>query len=358
MSARINLSDRYQHILKATIQHYIATAEPVGSKTLLEEYKFTVSSATIRNALGKLEKEGLLYQPHTSSGRIPSDWGYRLYVDELMTPDDRIGEKIGYYLHQNAKSPAWSLESLLQRATQFLAGLSGYIAIVTLPHTLTNTLRHLQLIPVSNRQIMLIIVTDSLQTRSVMIEIPESMATDKEDGLAEELQILSNFLGEKLKGYCLADLINLDWQQIEREFTRYTHFLQQLSQEISASLQSTATPEIIVHGVAEVIRQPEFAQWQQVQMLLNLLEAEQDRLLPLILQRPEPEKSAKKVKITIGSENPLESMRPCTLISAFYKQGDTPVGSVGIIGPTRMLYENTIPLVESTANYLSEAISK
>jgi len=92
MSARNHLSDRYQHILKATIQHYIATAEPVGSKTLLEEYKFTISSATIRNALGKLEKEGLLYQPHTSSGRIPSDWGYRLYVDELMTPDDRIGE--------------------------------------------------------------------------------------------------------------------------------------------------------------------------------------------------------------------------------------------------------------------------
>jgi heat-inducible transcriptional repressor len=356
MSARTHLSDRYQHILKATIQHYIATAEPVGSKTLLEEYNFSVSSATIRNALGKLEKEGLLYQPHTSSGRIPSDWGYRLYVDELMTPDNRIGQKIGHYLHQNVTSPAWSLESLLQRATQLLASLSGYIAIVTLPYTLT--LRHLQLIPVSARQIMLIIVTDSLQTRSVMIEIPESMEADREEGLAEELHILSNFLGEKLKGYCLADLINLDWQEIEREFAHYTHFLKQLSQEISASLQSTATPAIIVHGVSEVIRQPEFAQLQQVQMLLHLLEAEQDRLLPLILAVPEPEKSAKKVKISIGSENHLESMRPCTLISAFYKQGDTAVGSVGIIGPTRMLYENTIPLVESTANYLSKAISK
>jgi heat-inducible transcriptional repressor len=359
MSVRPHLSDRYQHILKATIQHYIATAEPVGSKTLLEEYKFSISSATIRNALGKLEKEGFLYQPHTSSGRIPSDWGYRLYVDELMTPDDRIGKKIGHYLHQNAKSTAsWSLESLLQRATQLLAGLSGYIAVVTLPYTPTNTLRHLQLIPVSARQIMLIIVTDSLQTRSVMIETHEPTEADQEDWLAEELQILSNFLGEKLKGYCLADLVNLDWQEIEREFAHYTRFLKQLSQEIRASLQSAATPAIIVHGVSEAIRQPEFAQLQQIQMLLHLLEAEQDRLLPLILGLPEPEKSAKKVKISIGSENPLESMRPCTLISAFYKQGDTPVGSVGIIGPTRMLYENTIPLVESTANYLTEAISK
>ncbi len=126
LSPRNHLSDRYQHILKATIQHYIATAEPVGSKTLIEEYKFTVSSATIRNALGKLEKEGLLYQPHTSSGRIPSDWGYRLYVDELMTPDDRIGEKIGYYLHKNAKSPAWSLESLKETlVVQELAKVAG-----------------------------------------------------------------------------------------------------------------------------------------------------------------------------------------------------------------------------------------
>jgi heat-inducible transcriptional repressor len=358
MSVRNPLSDRYQHILKATIQHYIATAEPVGSKTLLEEYKFSVSSATIRNALGKLEKDGLLYQPHTSSGRIPSDGGYRLYVDELMTPDERIGKKIGHYLHQNAKSPAWSLESLLQRATQLLAGLSGYIAIVTLPYTLTNTLRHLQLVTVSARQIMLIIVTDSLQTRSVMIDIPVSTEADKEDWLEEELQILSNFLGEKLKGYCLADLINLDWQEIEREFARYTHFLKQLSQEINASLQSIATPAIIVHGVAEVIRQPEFSQQPQIQMLLHLLEAEQDRLLPLILQLPNSEKASKKVKISIGSENHLESMRPCTLISAFYKQGNIPVGSVGIIGPTRMLYENTIPLVESTANYLTETISK
>ncbi len=119
MSARNHLSDRYQHILKATIQHYIATAEPVGSKTLLEEYKFTISSATIRNALGKLEKEGLLYQPHTSSGRIPSDWGYRLYVDELMTPDDRIGEKIGYYLHQTLNLPLGVSKVFCNRPANF-----------------------------------------------------------------------------------------------------------------------------------------------------------------------------------------------------------------------------------------------
>ncbi|MEG3439029.1 heat-inducible transcriptional repressor HrcA [Pannus brasiliensis CCIBt3594] len=358
MPVRPNLSDRYQNILRATIQHYIATAEPVGSKTLLEEYKFRISSATIRNALGKLEKEGLLYQPHTSSGRVPSDWGYRLYVDELLTPNDRVGKKIEQFLDRDIQARSWSFEALLQRATHLLASLSGYIAIVTLPHTRTDTLRHLQLVRVSDRQLMLIIVTDSLQTRSILLETPPTTAGDSEDWQEEELQILSNFLNENLKGYSLADLAALDWNEIDRQFARYTRFLKQLIREVSTRLQSSYTPSLLVHGVSEVIRQPEFSQQPQVQMLLHLLEDEQDRLFPLIFEFPDLDKSDKRVKISIGSENPLESMRPCTLISAVYKQGEIPVGSVGVIGPTRMLYENTIPLVESTADFLTETISK
>jgi heat-inducible transcriptional repressor len=205
---------------------------------------------------------------------------------------------------------------------------------------------------------MLIIVTDSLQTRSALIDAPVAEGAENESRGDEELQILSNFLNEKLKGYSLADLVGLDWNEIDRSFVRYTRFLEQLIQEVSARLQSSSTPSIIVHGVSEVIRQPEFSGQSRVQMLLHLLEDEQDRLFPLIFEFPDPDKSEKRVKISIGSENPLESMHPCTLISAVYRQGEIPVGSVGVIGPTRMLYENTIPLVESTADYLTDAISK
>ena len=114
---------------------------------------------------------------------------------------------------------------------------------------------------------------------------------------------------------------------------------------------------MMIHGVSEVLLQPEFSQLQQVQMLLHLLEKEQDKLLPLILDIPESTFIDRGVTLKIGAENPLESMHPCSLISATYCQGNTPVGSVGLIGPTRMLYENTIPLVESTADYLSEALA-
>lgn len=352
------LTERYQNILKATIQHYIATAEPVGSKTLAEEYNFSVSSATIRNALGELEKAGLLYQPHTSAGRVPSDSGYRIYVDRLLIPDVNIGQKLAKKLSRQLKWELWGFEALLQRAVQILANLSGYIALISFPQTSTTQLRHLQLIQISAKQVMLIVVTDSYQTQSILIDLP--LAVQEEDmagGLQEELQLISNFLNSKLIGRSLAELTTLDWVEIDREFTSYADFLQNLLQQLSYCLQPAAAPPIIIHGVSEVIRLPEFSQLQQVQMLLHLLEREQEQLFPLLFTCSESEPDIHRVSIKIGSENPLESMKPWTLISAIYRQGNVPVGSVGIIGPTRMLYENTIPLVESAADYLSEALS-
>ena len=353
-----NLTERYQSILRATIQHYIATAEPVGSKTLLEEYKFRISSATIRNALGSLEKAGLLYQPHISAGRIPSDSGYRIYVDQLLTFSDIKKEKLGQSLQQQLKSQSWSLESLLQRATQILANLSGYIALITFPQTSSIQLRHLQLIQVSPRQVMIIIVTDAYQTHSILMDLPKSSVLEEniqQELFDEELNILSNFLNAHLKGRSLSELSRLNWQEIDQKFTSYTDFLKVLLKKMGPLLQSST--QMVIHGVSEVIRQPEFSQLEQVQMLLHLLEQEQDQLFPLIFELPDGESVAKSVSVRIGAENPLESMRPCTLVSALYHQGDIPVGSVGIIGPTRMLYEQTIPLVESTANYLTEALS-
>ncbi|GBF82363.1 heat-inducible transcription repressor hrcA [Aphanothece sacrum FPU1] len=359
MTVATSLTKRYQNILRATIQHYIATAEPVGSRTLVEEYNFSVSSATIRQALGKLEKDGLLYQPHTSAGRIPSDCGYRIYVDSLMTPDNKIGQKIEQRLTKELRRETYSFESLLQRATQILANLSGYIALITLPQTSTNQLRHLQLVEVSSTQVMLVIVTENYQTQSILIDLPASNCqneSNNEDNLTEELHILSNFLNAQLKGKCISDFATLNWREIDQNFACYRDFLKQLLQQLHYSLKSSISTPIMVHGVSEVLRQPEFSQLQQVQMLLHLLEEEQDQLLPLIFETFEHQPLNRRVSIKIGSENPLESMRPCTLISAIYRQGDIPVGSVGIIGPTRMLYENTISLVESTADYLSETL--
>lgn len=361
MTVQYSLTERHEKILRATIKHYIATAEPVGSKTLMEEYDFMVSSATIRNAMGKLEKAGLLYQPYTSAGRIPSDSGYRIYVDKLISPARKIKTKIAELFSTKVHPQSWSYEALLQKTTEILANVSGYIALITMPQTANNILHHLQLIRIGTGQIMLILVIDSYQTESILLDNPESFKDDNNQNLDlidSELQILSNFLNSKVKGKSLSELSNLDWTELDREFKNYTNFINFLLQEINNHYQISASIPIVIKGVSAVVRQPEFSQIEQVQMLLHLLEQEQEQLLPLIFDLPKSNQSFPqvKVKVSIGSENPLESMRPCSLISAIYRQGNNGIGSVGIIGPTRMFYENAIALVESTADYLSETL--
>lgn len=355
---QIHLTNRQQHILWATVRHYIATAEPVGSKALVEEYNLSVSPATIRNAMGVLEKVGLLYQPHTSAGRVPSDSGYRIYVDRLITPDETVARQVEQVLQDKLNRDDWSFEALLQGAAQILATLSGYITLITLPQSRTNQVRHLQLVQVEPGKVMLIVVMDSYETQSVLMELPHRKNSQADaEVIDRELQILSNFLNSQIRGRSLSELATLDWMQLDRQFQQYADFLRDLFTEVKRRTKPPAITQILIRGVSEVLRQPEFSELQQVKMLLHLLEAEQDQLWPLIFETNESENSGKRVTVRIGSENPLEPIRTCTLISANYCHGKVPVGSVGVLGPTRMLYENAIAVVEAAADYLSEALS-
>ena len=346
-----DLSKRHQNILKATIKHYIATAEPVGSKTLAQQYDFNVSSATIRSVMGRLEEAGLLYQPHTSAGRVPSDSGYRTYVDRLIIPDEKIDKAIQTILQQELQIAKASFEALLQRAAKILATLSGYIALITFPQNLNSTLRHLQLVKVASDRVMLIVVTDCYQTQSILIESP-LQENEGDLTIDRELELLSNFLNRELTGRSLTEIAALDWTEIDREFAQYTDFLDLLLNQLKLSLRVGNSSPIIIQGIAELLRQPEFSQLEQVQTLLSLLE-QQERLSPVIFTLPESADFLKRVSVKIGTENHLEPMRTCTLVSANYYQDDLPVGSVGILGPKRMLYENAIALVENMADYLS-----
>ncbi|MBH8572120.1 heat-inducible transcriptional repressor HrcA [Nostocaceae cyanobacterium CENA369] len=356
----VQLTNRQQHILWATVRHYIATAEPVGSKALVEEYNLGVSSATIRNVMGVLEKSGLLYQPHTSAGRVPSDSGYRIYVDQLITPSEVLAKEVELALQNRLHWEDWSLESLLQGAAQILATLSGCISLITMPQTTTAILRHLQLVQIEAGRIVLIVVTDSYETHSKLMDLPPPQEEKQPDPevIDRELQIVSNFLNSHLRGRSLLELASLDWSQLDREFQRYGEFLKNSVAELTRRTIVPAATQIMVRGVAEVLRQPEFSQLQQVQTLIHLLEEEQDQLWPLIFDEPEIEETGKsRVTVRIGAENPLEPIRTCTLISSTYRRGSVPVGSVGVLGPTRLDYESAIAVVTAAADYLSEAFS-
>jgi heat-inducible transcriptional repressor len=356
---QVQLTNRQQHILWATVRHYIATAEPVGSKALIEEYDLGVSSATIRNVMGVLEKSGLLYQPHTSAGRVPSDSGYRIYVDKLITPSEVLAKEVELALQQRLQWEDWSLEILLQGAAQILASLSGCISLITMPQTNTATVRHLQLVQIEAGRIMLILVTDNYETHSKLMDLPPGRSEKPDPEVIDrELQIVSNFLNSHLRGRSLLEISTLDWSQLDREFQLYGEFLKTSVAELANRTAAPAATQIMVRGVAEVLRQPEFSQLQQVQTIIQLLEEEQEQLWRLIFEEPELEDSNKsKVTVRIGAENPLEPIRTCSLISSTYRRGAVPLGSVGVLGPTRLDYENAIAVVAAAADYLSEAFS-
>ncbi|MBD2388408.1 heat-inducible transcriptional repressor HrcA [Cylindrospermum sp. FACHB-282] len=357
---QVQLTNRQQHILWATVRHYIATAEPVGSKALIEEFDLGVSSATIRNVMGVLEKSGLLYQPHTSAGRIPSDSGYRMYVDQLITPSEALAKEVEITLQKRLHWEDWSLETLLQGAAQILATLSGCISLITMPQTNTAQLRHLQLMQIEAGRIMLIVVTDAYETHSKLMDLLSESPENKPDPevIDRELQIVSNFLNSHLRGRSLLELATLDWSELDQEFQRYGEFLKNSVAELTRRTAAPSATQIMVRGVAEVLRQPEFSQLHQVKTIIHLLEEEQDQLWRLIFEASEPEDMGKsRVTVRIGAENPLEPIRTCTLITSTYRRGSVPVGSVGVLGPTRLDYESAIAVVAAAADYLSEAFS-
>ncbi len=359
MSIPVKLTNRQQQVLGATVRQYIATARPVGSEALVEEFNPRVSPATIRNVMGYLEKAGLLYQPHTSAGRIPSDSGYRVYVDRLVTPSEETARQVDQALSERL-TEGWSLEAVLRGAAQILATLSGYITLVTMPQTSSlSQVRHLQLVQIDPGRVMLILVLDSYETQSTVVKLPKAPEGTDLDGelLERELQIVSNFLNHHLRGRSLSDMATLDWSDLGREFEHYADLLHVSLNELSRRTQGSVSTQLFISGVSEVLRRhPEFAELHQLQTIMHLLEAEQDQIWSLIFEAA-PEQTGKRVVIRIGSENPLEPMRGCTLISATYQRGSVPVGSLGMLGPTRMVYENAIALVETTADYLSETLT-
>jgi len=354
------LTTRHQQVLQATVRHYIATAEPVGSRALTQEYNLKVSPATVRNTMGWLEKYGFLYQPHTSAGRVPSDWGYRLYVDRLMQSSGKLARQVDTMLSEELGWAGWSLEALLKEATQILAQVTGYLALVTLPQASTALIRHIQLVQVEGGQLLVIVLLDCLSTESILVPLRDWHRPGATDTLGgSQLEMLSNFLTHHLQGRPLVDVAQLDWSALGEDFQRYGVMLGRALEELARRSRITMSTQLVVSGLAEVLRQPEFADAQHIQAIIRLLEQGQAQLWPLLFEAPPitPQAGPKDVRVWIGSENPIEPMQGCALVVSCYRRQSNALGSVGVLGPTRMVYENAVEVVKATADYLSHTLS-
>lgn len=330
------LTAREQQVLSAVVNRYVATGEPVGSRVLSEFYTLNASPATIRSIMQNLDRSGLLYQPHTSAGRVPSESGYRVYVDNLLPSTTGLKAEMELLMAEQLKGNA-NLHQLLEQVAQLLANLCGCVAIVTTPGRLPDRVRQVELVSIDRQRALLILVTKTLQTDSVPVEF----SGDIGDGL----QMLNNFLNAKLKDrYCNA-LLPLDWQEISHRVEENIRSLENSLELLERSFHQSGT--VKVSGLKELLKQPEFAQVEQFQPIVEFLEGDKDTIVPVLQQ------SGEHPTVKIGKELGLPPVQNCSLISSMYRQSDCPIGWVGILGPTRLPYDRGIAAVEAACEQVS-----
>jgi len=340
------LEDRDREILKLIIRSYITSGEPVGSRTLAKSMEWRLSPATIRNIMADLEEAGYLAQPHTSAGRIPSEKGYRFFVDNLADSGRLSKSDERYISRMLAESD--SPEDVMARASVVLSTISKNVGIVIAPPMGATILKHIEFLDLSDGKILVIFVSTSGLVQRKLIRVGERYMQD-------ELDKAGRYLVEKFSGKTLTEIRNelLRMMQAERSlFDRMLSLLQSWGETLS---EPAAADGIYLQGTTNIINQPEFADVQHMRMLFQMFE-EKGRLVK-ILNECIASNPPEGVKIAIGSELGVPDMRGFTLITSSYASSDHTTGFLGIIGPTRMEYERGISIVEYLGRIVGEMIN-
>lgn len=339
----MQLDERKKRILLAIIQDYIATAEPVGSRTIAKKYELGVSPATIRNEMADLEDMGYIEQPHTSAGRIPSDLGYRYYVDFLMEKY-RLADVDRELISQGFETRRLEVAQVIQRTGQLLSQMTNYTTIVLGPQPGKTGIRHVQLVPVETGKALLVMVSLSGLVQNRLIEIPENLN-------AEDLWQISQVLNAKLHGKTISDIRRTLLQEIYSELARQRAVAELVLDLLSQEELLSGEEKVYLAGTLNILNQPEFRNLEKIKTLLSLLEQE-EQLRHLV--QPEDE----GMLVRIGAENPIQVMRDCSMITATYTVDGQVVGAIGVLGPTRMEYARVMALVEYITENLSLMLSE
>lgn len=343
------LNGRKWRILEAIIREYILSAEPVGSRSLTRRYDFGISAATIRNEMSDLEDLGYLEQPHTSAGRIPSDKGYRTFVDYIINSHKFIPDMstLAEEIKRNNLNKKSQIHDLIKETTKMLADFTHYPSVGISPGLEEAIFHHIQLIPLSGRQVVVVLVTNSGIVYNRIISTSHTM--DR-----KELGQISDFLNERLQGITLAEIDYTLMRLIEHDLTNRYDALSNILKHLYSDILSDVNQKlqkIFLDGTSYMIDQPEFADINKLKMVMNVLE-QKDLLFSLLNQNEQG------IQITIGQENPHTEMQDCSLISATYTMRGKPMGQIAILGPTRMEYGKIITMVQYTANMLSKILSE
>jgi heat-inducible transcriptional repressor len=339
------MDERKQKVLLAIVQDYIATAEPVGSRTIAKKYSLGVSPATIRNEMADLEEMGYIEQPHTSSGRVPSVRGYRYYVDYLMKKQDLTREE-EELIRSEMETKARDVGKVIQRTGQLLSQMTSYTAMVLTQQLGPGTFKHVQLVPMHLSQTMVIVVMDNGAVYHRMIETPDSI-------LASDLDTLSKVLNAKLQGLTMESIKLTLLKELYFEMGKHKHILDLALELIQDSLALKKEDKIYLGGVFNMLTQPEFHNVEKVKTMLSILD--QEKLLCELLSG---ESRDEGVTIRIGGEIKDYDIKDYSVVAAPYKLSGRKVGTVGVLGPTRMDYAKVISVMDYLTKNLSRALER
>jgi heat-inducible transcriptional repressor len=347
MGAREDTVDeRPREILKLIIRSYITFGEPVGSRTLSKVMDSKLSPATIRNIMSDLEDAGYLTQPHTSAGRVPSEKGYRFYVDNLAESGKLSKSDERYIGRMLAESE--TPEDVMARASYVLSTISKNIGIVIAPPMASTILKHIEFIDLGEGKVLVILVSKAGLLQRKLIRVADRYTQ-------EELNRAGNYLVEQFAGRTLTDIRNDLLKKMQAERMLFDRMLS-LLQAWSGTLESDANPDAIyLQGTSNILSKPEFADVERMRELFQMFE-EKGRLVKILnecISSSPPE----GVKIAIGSEMGVPGMRDFALITASYASADNTTGLLGIIGPTRLEYERSISIVGYLGRVIGEMIN-
>ena len=340
----MELNERTKSILNAIINSYIATAEPVGSRTVTKRYELGISPATVRNIMSDLEEMGFLSQPHTSAGRVPTDKAYRFYIDTLL--QIRAIPSQQEEVIRNYPLPREGFNQLMQETTKLLAGLSHFTGIVMAPKPAETVYKHIEFIRLNGRRALAVFVSSAGIVHNKIMNLEEDMTQ-------RELEQVSNYLNREFTDKTLRQIRERVFSLMEADKNRYTKLQMKLMKVWQENAPGEgAEGELFVGGLSEMFNIPDFKDIEKMKELFYAFE-EKHRLLRLLDEAIE----ADGVQVFVGSENKFFDMQGISLVMASYHGEGNVVGTLGVIGPSRMPYNTVIPLVDCTAKIIGRIIS-
>jgi heat-inducible transcriptional repressor len=339
----MGLDDRKLDVLRAIVEDYVATQEPVGSKALVERHQLGVSPATVRNDMAVLEEEGYIRQPHTSAGRVPTDRGYRLFVDRLsrvkpLTPAERRAI-------ERFMIGAVDLDDVVHRTVRLLAQLTRQVAVVQYPSLARSSVRHLELVPISTTRLMLVMIADTGRVEQRLVELPVPVTAD-------DVTDLRRLVNERLGGQKLAETPPLVQALIDEVAPGLCPAMTTLATVLLETLVERHEERIALAGTANLARGGLLDFQGSLRPILEALEEE------VILLKLIGEVEPNTLQVRIGDENEIDNLRATSVVSTGYGPGATIVGGLGVLGPTRMDYPGTIATVRAVARYVGDVLAQ